>query len=135
MSRKEVLLNMMKENSYMRYLGIEMLEMEEGYGRARMPYKKELANPYGMFHGGCLYSMADIVSGTIASMKGYYVTTVNGSLDFLLPAIDTEYVYCEATELRQGRHLAVYEVKLTDDVGKLLDSGNFTFFVTEQKVE
>lgn len=123
------------ENGYVQFLGIEFQELREGYSKARMKYKKELANPYGMLHGGSLYSMADIVAGTAACMCGYYVTTVSGTLNFLLPADDTKYVYCEAVQLRQGRHLAVYDVKITDDEQHLLDSGEFTFFVTEYKVE
>lgn len=122
------------ENKYVQFLGIEFLELLKGYGKARMRYKEELANPYGMLHGGCLYSMADIVAGTAACAYGYYVTTVSGTLNFLLPADKTEYVYCEARQLRQGKRLAVYEVKITDDEGKLLDSGEFTFFVTGQSV-
>lgn len=122
------------ENTYVQFLGIEFHELREGYSKAGMKYKKELINPYGMLHGGSLYSMADIVAGTAACMCGYYVTTVSGTLNFLLPADHTEYVYCEAVCLRHGKHLAVYEVKITDDKQQLLDSGEFTFFVTGHKI-
>lgn len=122
------------ENIYVKFLEIEFQELKKGYSKARMKYKKELLNPYGMLHGGSLYSMADIVAGTAACMWGYYVTTVSGTLNFLLPADDIKYVYCEARQLRQGKHLAVYDVKITDDKQQLLDSGEFTFFVTEHKV-
>lgn len=121
-------------NEYVRFLGIEFVELREGCCKARMKYKKELANPYGMLHGGSLYSLADIAAGTAACMCGHYVTTVSGILNFLLPAVQTEYVYCEAAELRQGNRLAVYEVKIRDNDHRLLDSGEFTFFVTEHKV-
>lgn len=124
-----------EENIYMRFLGIEFQELKQEYARARMKYKKELLNPYGMLHGGSLYSMADIVAGTAACMCGHYVTTVSGTLNFLLPADDTDYVYCEAKQLRQGKHLSVYDVKITNDRQQLLDSGEFTFFVTEHKVQ
>lgn len=132
---KEVMLRVMKNNSYMQFLGIEMVEMKEGYGLGRIKYKEELLNPYGMLHGGSLYSLADIVAGSVACMCGYFVTTVSGTMNFLLPAVKTEYVYCEAEQLRMGRHLAVFSVRIKDDNGKILDSGEFTFFVTEQKVQ
>ena len=135
---RELLENKMRqvvaENPYMQFLGVELLEIREDYGLARMKYKKELANPYGMFHGGSLYSLADIVAGTVGCMCGYYVTTVSGNMNFLLPAENTEYVYCEAMRLRLGKHLAVFDVRIKDDNGQILDSGEFTFFVTEQKV-
>lgn len=130
----QILYKAIARNEYVKLLGIEFKELKDGYCRAEMKYKKELANPYGMLHGGSLYSMADIVAGTAACMGGYYVTTVSGTLNFLLPADRTEYVCCEASKLRQGKHLAVYEVKIRDDSQKLLDSGEFSFFVTEHKV-
>lgn len=129
-----ILRKMAAENAYMQFLGIEFLEIKQGYGFARMKFKDELTNPYGMLHGGSLYSMADIVAGTAACMDGHYVTTVNGTLNFMLPAKETEYIYCEAVQLRRGKHLAVFEVKLKDDKDRLLDSGEFTFYVTEQQV-
>lgn len=121
-------------NSYMRYLGVEMLKLTEGYGLGRMRYKEELLNPYGMLHGGSLYSLADIIAGVVACMGGHFVTTVSGNMNFLLPADHTEFVYCEAIQLRQGKHLAVFDVKIKDDENRVLDSGEFTFFLTEHEV-
>lgn len=131
---EQILRKMVDENTYMKFLGIELLEVKPGLALARMKYKRELTNPYGMLHGGSLYSLADIVAGTAACMSGYYVTTVTGNMNFMLPAEGTEYIYCEAVQLRHGKHLAVFEVKMKDDEGKLLDSGEFTFFITEHKV-
>ena len=121
-------------NSYMRYLGVEMLKLTEGYGLGRMRYKEELLNPYGMLHGGSLYSLADIIAGAVACMGGHFVTTVSGNMNFLLPADHTEFVYCEAIQLRQGKHLAVFDVKIQADENRVLDSGEFTFFLTEHEV-
>ena len=121
-------------NSYMRYLGVEMLKLTEGYGLGRMRYKEELLNPYGMLHGGSLYSLADIIAGAVACMGGHFVTTVSGNMNFLLPADHTEFVDCEAIQLRQGKHLAVFDVKIKDDENRVLDSGEFTFFLTEHEV-
>lgn len=122
------------ENFYIGFLGIEFLELKEDYGLARMKYKEELLNPYGILHGGSLYSFADIVAGTVGCMSGYFMTTVSGNMSFLLPAGQTEYVYCEVERLRMGKHLAVFTVKIKNDEDQVLDSGEFTFFVTEQKV-
>lgn len=132
--REQIMRKVIEENFYMQFLGVELLKLQEGYSLARMKNRKELQNPYGMLHGGSLYSLADIVAGTAACMGGCYVTTVSGIMNFLLPADQTEYIYCEAKQLRMGRHLAVFEVKLKDDKEKVLDSGEFTFFVTEHKV-
>lgn len=134
MQREQAMRKILQENAYIQFLGVEFLTLKEGFAQARMSCKKELANPYGMLHGGSLYSFADTVAGAAACMYGYFVTTVSGTMNFLLPALRTEYVYCEATQLRRGKHLTVFDVRIKDDNGQLLDSGEFTFYVTDQPV-
>lgn len=131
---KSKMLEFLSGNEYICHLGIEIIELKYGYSKARMPYKKSILNPYGSVHGGALYSFADIVAGTAAAMNGCFAATVNGSLNYLLPAVKTEYVYCEASCIKDGKSLSVFNVKLTDDKGLLLDEGSFTFYNTGKKV-
>lgn len=131
----DALCRMIEENTYAKAIGLEMLELREGYAVGRIPVKEESKNPLGTMHGGCLYSLADIVSGTAATLRGSYVTTVSGEFSYLRPAADTEYVTAKAQEIRFGRHLAVYRVDLVDDAGTILDIATFTFFDLGQPVE
>ena len=108
----EALCQMIEENSFAKTIGLEMLELREGYAEGRIPVKEESKNPLGTMHGGCLYSLADIVSGTAATLRGNYVTTVSGEFSFLRPAADTQYVTAKAQEIRFGKNLAVYRVDL-----------------------
>lgn len=131
---KEKTIKFSYNNSFNSHIGYEFLEVDINRGYARMKCKDELLNPYGSVHGGVLLSLADAVVGTTACMCGYFVTTVSCNLNFLLPAVNTEYIYCEATLLRAGKHLMVYQVKITDDAGKLLDSGEYSYFVSEKAI-
>ena len=45
-------------------------------------------------------------------------------------AEQTEYIYCEAEVLREGKNMMFYHVRLTTDAGKVVDDGTFTFFNT-----
>lgn len=131
----EAMCRMIEENTYAKTVGLEMLELREGYAEGRIPVKEESKNPLGTMHGGCLYSLADIVSGTAATLRGNYVTTVSGEFSYLRPAVDTEYVTAKAREIRFGKNLAVYRVDLVDDAGTVLDIATFTFFDLGKPVE
>lgn len=131
----EAIQGVLKENPYIRHLGIEFLKLEDGYALARMKYREELINLYGSLHGGSLYSLADIIAGAAACMSGFYVTTASGNMSFLLPAKGSEYVYCEAVRLHGGKHLSVFEARIRDEAGRILDSGEFTFYVTDRRLE
>ena len=51
----------LQDDAYAAHLGIELLALEPGYARARMPVKAFHGNMYGMVHGGAMFSLADFV--------------------------------------------------------------------------
>jgi acyl-CoA thioesterase len=123
------------QNEYIQLLGLEFIELEKGHTLARMKYNQALTNPYGFIHGGALYSMADITAGVTACLEGHFVTTISGNMIYHRPADRTEYIYCEVTTIHAGRQVISCEVRLTNDDGKLIDSGSFTFHVTDKEVK
>ena len=86
-------------------------------------------------HGGCAYSLADTLSGIAASTYGEYVTTLDASMNYLLPVEHTEYVYCKARVLRHGRKITVVRVELLNDEQTLLIDGSFTFYNIRKRDE
>lgn len=132
---REKLSAVLAENQYMQMLHMELLDLELGYAKARMQVAEDVLNPYGSVHGGCLYSLADVIAGLAACTYGSYVSTISGTMNYIRPAMHTAYVYCEAVKIRQGRKVSFYQVKLTDDTGKILEEGNFNFYNLEEKVE
>lgn len=131
---REKLIKIYYENPFNSHLGYEYLELNENYSKSRMKVKDQIQNNYGSVHGGALLAFVDACAGTTASMCGYYVTTVSSHLNFLLPAAKTEYIYCECLKLKTGRHISVFDIRVTDDEGNLLDSGEFSFFISKEEV-
>ena len=62
------------------------------------------------------------------------LTLVSGTMSFLKPAIHTRKVVCEARAVHNGKTISVYEVKLLDDKGELLETGTFTFYHMNREV-
>ena len=122
------------EDDFSRHLGIEILEFEEKFIKARIPFKENVKNNYGSVHGGVLYSFADILGGCVACMSGKFCTTVEGNMNYLEPAVSKDYIYCEAKRVRGGNHLIVVKVKIRNDSGKRLDDGSFTFYRSNEDV-
>lgn len=122
-----------EKNPFAAQIGIELLEIREGYVRTRVKKKKELENIYGDIHGGCLYTIADNMAGVAASTYGYYVTTVNGGIQYLKAGRNTEYIFCEAKVIKPGRTITVVHVDITDDKENLLNTAEFTYFNLRKK--
>lgn len=123
-----------ERNGFAKHIGMELLEVEEGYAKGRIRLEERHMNIYQGMHGGCSYALADTLAGIAASTYGRYVTTVGGSMNYLLPMKDTEYVYCEARVVRQGGKVGVYETKLINDRGELLGTGTFTYYSLKETI-
>lgn len=130
----KTLLQNANNDLYMKMLGIEITEISSGYAKAKMKVTKEICNPYNSVHGGCLFSLADITAGYAACAYGHYVSTVSGNMNYIKPAMNTEYIYCIGQVVHQGKQISVYNVELFDDNENILETGSFTFFTLNREV-
>ena len=55
----EVVSHMMEHDLFSQWLGIEVLEIKEGFSRIKMTIRKEMINGFGIIHGGIAFSLAD----------------------------------------------------------------------------
>ena len=124
---------LLKQNPFANLLDMELLEVSEGFVKAKIPFQDKIQNVYGDFHGGALYSAADTLCGIAASSYGYYVTTINGSIQYLKAGRNTEYVICEAKVIKPGRNISVVEFQIMDERDMLLNTGTFHFYNLKKK--
>lgn len=125
----------LENNPFSKLLHMECLDFGEGYMKGRIPLHPEFLNLYGGMHGGCIYALADTVAGIAAATYGYYVTTIDGKINYLKPVINTEYVICEARAIRQGGTIGYYQATISDDSGNSLAMAEFNYFRLKQVVE
>ena len=124
---------LLKQNPFANLLDMELLEVSEGFVKAKIPFQDKIQNIDGDFHGGALYSAADTLCGIAASSYGYYVTTINGSIQYLKAGRNTEYVICEAKVIKPGRNISVVEFQIMDERDMLLNTGTFHFYNLKKK--
>ena len=93
----------------MAFLGAELCEVQPGRCTIRLPFRDELTQQHGYFHGGVIGTIADSAAGysgfslmpTEAS-----VLTVEYKLNLLAPG-DGEYLEARGEVVRPGRTLVV----------------------------
>lgn len=87
-------------------------------------------NPYGMAHGGFLFTLADSVAGLTTVARGSYSVTLQSNIHYMKAAKlgDTLSVIGSCTH--DGSRTKVVEVKIENQDKQLLASASFTMFVT-----
>ena len=97
------------------YLGIEIIEVEEGRLVAEMEIQDHLFAPNGFLHAGTIVSMADTVAGyaTIAHLPegGKSFTTLELKSNFLRAEREGSII-CEGRPEHMGRTTQVWRVEV-----------------------
>jgi len=113
------------------YLGIEVRERHEDGMTIRVALRPELLNIAGVLHGGVTATMADAAAGMgLISLLGgkQPVTTTEMKINYLLP-VTGAYLEARAKFVRRGKTLAVAQVDLTDDKGRLVAIALVTYMM------
>jgi acyl-coenzyme A thioesterase 13 len=115
-------------------VGAEVLEVEGGRARVRLPVGEAVQNVNGVLHGGAVATLVDVV-GTLAIMSADREHRPGVSTDlnvsWFSPAAGGSNVLVEATVLKSGRSLAFVQVDLRREAdGALVAQGRMTKFMS-----
>jgi len=118
---------------FIKEMGIELLELREGYAKGRVIIEDKHLNPMGTVHGGLIFGLTDTIGGRAAMTTGYFVVTLNSSISYLNPAPSTTaYIEAEANVVRDGRTTAVYDVIVRTAEGVDVSKATVTFYKVKE---
>lgn len=125
----------LSRNAFAVYNRMELEMVEPDRAVFRMEIRPESRNPFGMVHGGALYTLADNAAGVAAHTDGRAYVTQTSSLHFLRNQ-SAGTVRAEGRVRHRGSSICLTEVDLTGEGGVLLATGEFTYFrVDEARME
>ena len=120
-----------RKNGFMIHNHIELESVEKDRAVFRLDIRPESCNPYGMVHGGAIYTLADNAAGTAAHSDGRYYVTQTSALHFLRNQ-SRGTVRAAAWVRHRGKSTVLTAVDITGEGGKLLATGEFTFFCVDK---
>ena len=98
----------------------------------RLDIRPESRNPFGMVHGGALYTLADDAAGGAAHSDGRHYVTQHGDLHFLDNRAHGT-IRAAGRVRHRGRSTVLVDVEITDGAGALLATGAFSYFCVDRK--
>jgi uncharacterized protein (TIGR00369 family) len=112
-------------------LGLKVVSVDHAKGEisVQMPLKPEFERRRGtrQFHGGPIAAFIDVVGDyAIGMLVGGGVPTINLRIDYLRPAIGQSITGIGRVR-RQGRTVALVDIEITDEGGKLVAVGRGTY--------
>lgn len=131
-------LSPLEKNTMAEHIGIEWVELGDDFLRAKMPVDNRTRQPYGLLHGGasCVLSetIGSIASAMVIDHSKFVCVGLEINANHVRSARDG-YVTGIATPLHLGTNTHVWDVKIYDEINKLVCISRLTVAVIPRKEE
>jgi len=112
-------------------LQISLEQIDTGFSRFRMPFRKELTQAYAVVHGGAIALLAD-TAVAFACMTliqpGQKATTAEFKINFF-SAVNSGEMFGEARTVYSGKRLIVMDMEVRTGEGILIAKGMATYAI------
>ena len=129
------ILNQQSASSMPGHLGIEITEVGDDYVCGKMPVDPRTQQPFGLLHGGASVVLAESlgsVGGNLAVDLNLYNCVGLEINSNHIRSIREGYVFGKATLLHAGKTTQVWDIRITDDAGKLINISRLTMAVIKK---
>ncbi len=121
--------------AFHRALGLELMEARPGFARIVLHTSKTtLGGIGGSVHGGITAAMIDVATlEALVPMRqesDQYSGTADLNITYMRPALGAK-IFAEATVIRKGRTMAVTEVSIIDEQGRLCAKGRTIYAIKQ----
>jgi acyl-CoA thioesterase len=99
-------------------LGIDIIEMDEGYAVVTMTITPQMLNGHKTCHGGQLFSLADTAFAYACNSQGLAAVASGCSIDFLRPGFAGDTLTATARVKHQGKLTGVYDIEIQNQQQK-----------------
>lgn len=117
-----------KDTGFMTYNGLYLVETKENYAKVGVDITEKSLNPYGIVHGGLIYTLADSVMGIALATSGRTGVTLNCSVDYLAPGTGKK-LFADTEIVKDGKTIVVFRVKVVNEKDELIATSTGTYFI------
>ena len=105
---------MTDRDHFSKWMGVELIEISEGYCKLRMTAREEMLNGFGILHGGVSFAFADSAFAFASNSHGRLSVSLNASMTYSKSGKEGDILVAEAKELTLGNRTGTYDVTVTN---------------------
>ena len=128
----EVITKVLQQDLFSLWLGIEVLEIKEGFSKIKMLIRAEMINGLGIVHGGITFSLADSCFAFACNNRNILSVALDTSINFIKPVHVGDTLVAKATEMHNGKSTGLYHVAITNQKGHVVALFKGTCFRTNK---
>ena len=109
----------LKGDKFALFAGVELLEVGNGFARARMEIKEMHHNGGGVCQGGAIFTLADLAFAAATNSHARLTLSIQSNIRFFKSEA-TGFLYAGATEVYNHKRISSCEVRVTNEAGELI---------------
>jgi acyl-CoA thioesterase len=113
MSKPQKIVNkMFDQDAFSQWLGIEIIDVSEGFCQLKMTVRKEMLNGFQIAHGGIAYTLADSALAFASNSHGRKSLSVETSISHTVSVKEGEVLTVATKELSLSDKIGVYLITI-----------------------
>ena len=104
---------MERKDSFRELLGVQVLDVKDGYVKVSLKITKNHTNFLGATHGGVIFALADCAFAEATNFGNKRAVAVQVSINYLKPSSEGDTLIAEATRVYEGKTFALYSITVS----------------------
>ncbi len=102
------------------WVGIEMVEVDEGHAVMCLTVKKHHTNGHGICHGGIIFTLADTAFAFACNSRNQSTVAQHNTISFVSPGALGDKLTAHAQEVSLSGKNGIYDVTVTNQDGRII---------------
>ena len=118
---KQAIYDAVRREPFAQTMNMQLVELESGYAVVEMPYDPAaMNNIYDRAHGGAVFGLIDEAFEAAGQTDGTIAVALNVNVTYVGSPETGGLLRAEARQLSQTKKTASYDIRVTDNDGRLI---------------
>ena len=124
---------MISNDSFSKWLGIEIIELSEGFCKLQVKIRDDMTNGFKIAHGGISYSVADSALAFASNSYGFKSLTIESSINYFKKVYSGDILSAVTNEINKTEKIANYSIVVSNQNNEEIANFNGKVHRTKQQ--
>lgn len=131
----KIVRHLLKNDPFSQWMGVEILEVKEGFCKIGCSVRVEMLNGFDVTHGGILFSLADTALAFSAATYGRVALALDNSISFTKTSSAGNELNATSKCINLTHKTGVFECRITNSSDELLAVMKATVYRTSEEIK
>ena len=130
---EKIINKLVATDGFSQWLGIELMEVKQGYCVLQMTIRKEMLNGFAIAHGGISYSLADSALAFASNTQGRISVSVETNISHIISLKEGDVITAVAEEMSLSNKFGIYQVTIKNQDNNIVALFKGSVYRTSKK--